>query len=112
MVLKFISMMIQILLLQIDAGDYYLIPPQNYTTLGSTISSQGSTMYVRTQDKNHPVFAYQGVGGSGDSSANQGMFFVPPISDEANDDVNNIPSIDFIGATALCWSIWCFYCDK
>ena len=26
------------------------------------------------------------------------MFFVPPISDEANDDVNNIPSIDFIGA--------------
>ena len=27
------------------------------------------------------------------------MFFVPPISEEANDDVNNIPTIDFIGNT-------------
>ena len=70
-----------------------MIPPQNYS------GTQGATMYVRTQDKNHPVFAYQGVGGSGDSEANQGMFFVPPISDEANDDVNNIPLIDFIGNT-------------
>ena len=78
----------------IDAGEYYLISPGNYAGVG-----QGSTMYVRTQDKNYPVFAYQGVGGSGDSSANQGMFFVPPLSDEANDDVNNIPSIDFIGST-------------
>ena len=25
------------------------------------------------------------------------MFFVPPLSDEANDDVNNIPAIDKIG---------------
>ena len=83
----------------IDQGDYYLIPPQYYTTLGSTTTSQGSTMYVRTQDKNHPIYAYQGVGGAGDSSANQGMFFVPPLSEEANDDVNNIPSIDYIGGT-------------
>ena len=56
-------------------------------------------MYVRTQDKNHPVFAYQGVGGNGDSEANQGMFFVPPLDEEANDDVNNIPAIDLIGQT-------------
>ena len=60
-------------------------------------SDQGATMYVRTQDKNHPVFAYQGIGGNGDSDPNQGMFFVPPLSDEANDDVNNIPAIDKIG---------------
>ena len=76
----------------LDAGEYYLISSGYYSS-----QAQGATMYVRTQDKNHPVFAYQGVGGNGDSEANQGMFFVPPLSDEANDDVNNIPSIDFIG---------------
>ena len=54
-------------------------------------------MYIRTQDKNYPVYAYQGVGGNGSSEANQGMFFVPPISEDANDDVNNIPDIDYIG---------------
>ena len=37
------------------------------------------------------------MGGNGDSEANQGMFFVPPISEDANDDVNNIPDIDYIG---------------
>ena len=78
----------------IDAGGYYLVPSQNYSS-----TSQGATMYVRTQDKNHPVFAYQGVGGNGDSEANQGMFFVPPLDEEANDDVNNIPAIDLIGQT-------------
>ena len=76
----------------INAGGFYLISGGNYSS-----SDQGATMYVRTQDKNHPVFAYQGIGGSGDSEANQGMFFVPPLSDEANDDVNNIPAIDKIG---------------
>ena len=76
----------------IDAGDYYLISSGYWSS-----QNQGATMYVRTQDKNHPVFAYQGVGGNGNSEANQGMFFVPPLDEEANDDVNNIPSIDFIG---------------
>ena len=76
----------------INAGDYYLISSTRYST-----QDQGATMYVRTQDKNHPVFAYQGIGGSGTSEANQGMFFVPPLDEEANDDVNNVPEIDFIG---------------
>ena len=76
----------------IDAGDLWLAT----TDLWSS-QNQGATMYIRTQDKNYPVYAYQGVGGNGDSEANQGMFFVPPISEEANDDVNNIPDIDFIG---------------
>ncbi len=76
----------------IDAGDLWLAT----TDLWSS-QVQGATMYIRTQDKNYPVYAYQGVGGNGDSEANQGMFFVPPISEEANDDVNNIPDIDFIG---------------
>ena len=49
--------------------------------------------------KNYPVYAYQGVGGDGDSEANQGMFFVPPLSEDAKDDVNNIPEIDLIGDT-------------
>ena len=76
----------------IDAGDLWLAT----TDLWSS-QNQGATMYIRTQDKNYPVYAYQGVGGNGDSEANQGMFFVPPISEEANDDVNNIPDIDYIG---------------
>ena len=76
----------------IDAGDLWLAT----TDLWSS-QDQGATMYIRTQDKNYPVYAYQGVGGNGDSEANQGMFFVPPISEDANDDVNNIPDIDYIG---------------
>ena len=57
-------------------------------------------MYVRTQGDSHPVFAYQGVGidGSGNAvNANQGMFFVPPLSEDAQDDINNIAQIDKIG---------------
>ena len=61
----------------IDAGDLWLAT----TDLWSS-QNQGATMYIRTQDKNYPVYAYQGVGGNGDSEANQGMFFVPPISEE------------------------------
>ena len=76
----------------IDAGDFWLATTDYWSS-----QDQGATMYIRTQDKNYPVYAYQGVGGNGDSEANQGMFFVPPISEDANDDVNNIPDIDYIG---------------
>ena len=49
-------------------------------------------MYVSTSED---VFAYQGIGGA--SEANQGMFFVPPLSCESRGDINNIALIDEIG---------------
>ena len=71
-----------------SAGDYHLIE-------GSSFSNSGSnkTLYVRTS-KN--VYAWQGIGGIG-SEANQGMFFVPPLSCQSQGEVNNIPLIENIG---------------
>jgi hypothetical protein len=71
----------------INAGDYFIIEG-NYFTNGN--------MYVSTSE---PSFAYQGVGGA--SEANQGMFFVPPLSCESRGDVNNIAFIDQIGGNTL-----------
>ena len=57
-------------------------------------------MYVQTSN---PVFAYQGIAGENNLSggsfpaANQGLFFVPPLSCENRGDVNNIASINNIG---------------
>lgn len=72
-----------------SAGDYYLIE-------GAAFSGSGSnrTLYVRTS-KN--TFAWQGIGGT-TSEANQGMFFVPPLSCQSQGGVDNIPLIDFIGS--------------
>ncbi|AJR04629.1 T9SS type B sorting domain-containing protein [Siansivirga zeaxanthinifaciens] len=71
----------------INAGEHYVIE-------GSFYSSNGN-MYVQTSQ---PVFAYQGVGAT-TSEANQGMFFVPPLSCEARGNVDNIPFIQSIGST-------------
>ncbi|WP_158655312.1 T9SS type B sorting domain-containing protein [Flavivirga eckloniae] len=70
----------------INAGDYYLIEGNNYTN---------GNMYVETS---LPVFAYQGVGATS-SEANQGMFFVPPLSCEARGNLDNIANIEDIGNT-------------
>jgi gliding motility-associated-like protein len=72
-----------------QAGDYYLIE-------GDAFGNQGSnrTLHVSTS-KN--VFAWQGTGTG--SEANQGMFFVPPLSCQSQGEVNNIPQIDFIGTS-------------
>ncbi|MEP5338244.1 MAG: T9SS type B sorting domain-containing protein [Algibacter sp.] len=74
----------------INAGDYYSIEGNNYTA--------NDNMYVATSQD---VFAYQGVGGLRDdgsvSEANQGMFFVPPLSCEARGNIDNIAVIDKIG---------------
>ncbi|MEW4924983.1 T9SS type B sorting domain-containing protein [Algibacter sp. 2305UL17-15] len=70
----------------INAGDYYLIE-------GNLFNGAGN-MYVETSKK---VFAYQGVGSN--SEANQGMFFVPPLSCETRGNINNIANIDDIGNT-------------
>ena len=79
----------------LNAGDFVIIEGDKYSATGI-----GANMYVRTQGDTHPVFAYQGVGidGSGNAiNANQGMFFVPPLSEDAQDDINNIAQIDKIG---------------
>jgi len=71
----------------INKGDYYIIEGDKF--------SDGN-LYVSTSEK---VFAYQGVGGA--SEANQGMFFVPPLSCESRGDVNNIADINEIGDNTL-----------
>ena len=71
----------------INAGEYYLIEGNNYNANGN--------MYVETSQ---PVFAYQGVGAN-TSEANQGMFFVPPLSCETRGNLNNIANIEKIGST-------------
>jgi gliding motility-associated-like protein len=71
----------------INAGEYYLIEGDMYNTNGN--------MYVETSED---IFAYQGIGATS-SEANQGMFFVPPLSCETRGNINNIVDIDRIGNT-------------
>ena len=70
----------------IDAGEYYLIEGDEYNSNGN--------LFVETSK---PVFAYQGIGANA-SEANQGLFFVPPLSCENRGKVDNIPTIENIGA--------------
>lgn len=53
-------------------------------------------LYVTTSQS---VFAYQSIGGNGGASANQNLFFVPPISCTTPRIVDNIPLIQSIGTT-------------
>ncbi len=68
------------------ANRYALIEGNSYNASGN--------MYVRTSED---VFAYQGIGSTGE--ANQGMFFVPPLSCETRGNIDNIGNIDDIGST-------------
>ena len=72
----------------INAGEWYVIEGDSYNANGN--------MFV-SSSKN--VFAYQGVGGDGNSEANQGMFFVPPLSCNNRGDLNSIANIQNIGNT-------------
>ena len=74
-------------LVTLDAGEYHLIEGNNYSPNGN--------MYVETSED---VFAYQGVGAT-TSEANQGLFFVPPLSCEARGNLDNIAAIENIGST-------------
>ena len=65
-----------------------------YELLEGTNYSANDNIYIETSE---PVFAYQGIGGGGE--ANQGMFFVPPLSCEARGNIDNIASIDNIGGS-------------
>ncbi|GAA4281244.1 T9SS type B sorting domain-containing protein [Gaetbulibacter aestuarii] len=69
----------------INAGEYHIIEGNYYSSSGN--------MYIQTSE---PVFAYQGVGATS-SEANQGLFFVPPLSCETKGNIDNIPYIDSIG---------------
>ena len=71
----------------INKGEYLIIEGDKYTD---------GNMYVNSSED---IFAYQGIGGA--SEANQGMFFVPPLSCESRGDVNNIAFIDEIGDNNL-----------
>jgi gliding motility-associated-like protein len=73
----------------LSSGEYYLIEGDRFDTNGN--------LYIETNKK---VFAYQGIGAT-DSEANQGLFFVPPLSCENRGQVDNIPLIDKIGTTTL-----------
>lgn len=70
----------------LNAGDFVVIEGDQYNAAGS--------MYVETSEA---VFAYQGTGSN--SEANQGMFFVPPLSCETRGNINNIANINRIGNT-------------
>ena len=74
-------------IITINAGEYYVIEGDQY--------NNGGNLYVETSQD---VFAYQGVGAT-DNEANQGMFFVPPLSCEARGNLDNIAQIESIGST-------------
>jgi gliding motility-associated-like protein len=71
----------------INKGEYFIIEGDKFTD---------GNMFVSSSED---VFAYQGIGGA--SEANQGMFFVPPLSCESRGDVNNIAFIEQIGDNTL-----------
>lgn len=66
-------------------------PGDNVIIDGSQFSN--GNLYVTTSES---VFAYQSIGGSG-SSANQNLFFVPPLNCATPNTVDNIPLIEFVG---------------
>ncbi|WP_296635525.1 T9SS type B sorting domain-containing protein [Polaribacter sp.] len=71
----------------IDAGEYFVVEGNNYVN---------GNMFISTSK---PTFVYQGIAEKNNQfpDANQGLFFVPPLSCENKGDVNNIASIDRIG---------------
>lgn len=70
----------------LNAGEFVVIEGNSYNTNGN--------MYINSS---LPVFVYQGIGGQSGSEANQGLFFVPPLSCENKGNVDNIAGIDKIG---------------
>ncbi|MEM9933044.1 MAG: PKD domain-containing protein [Bacteroidota bacterium] len=70
----------------IDAGDYFVIPAENY-------GGARGNMYIRTSK---PSYVYQMLS-STNKNVNLGMNFVPPINCFQPREVNNIASADQIG---------------
>jgi gliding motility-associated-like protein len=86
----------------LNAGEWVVIEGNGIDTNNDGVGdgngyNANGNLYVRTSN---PVFAYQGIGrvfSPAFPGANQGMFFVPPLSCENTGDVNNIANIDEIG---------------
>ena len=76
----------------LDENEFYIIEGNFYNPVSVP------TIYARAT-KN--VYAYQGFGGRAGSEANQGMFFVPPLSCLAAQSVNNIPFIETLGTVTM-----------
>ena len=87
--------------IKINGGTPISITGAYYEIDGSLYDTNGN-MFVES-DK--PVVAYQGIGGAA-SQANQGMFFVPPLSCSSRGNVDNIPLINEIGSSDLNGSSW------
>ncbi|WP_430927334.1 T9SS type B sorting domain-containing protein [Polaribacter marinivivus] len=75
----------------LNAGEYLVVEGNNYIN---------GNMYINTSK---PTFVYQGIAETNTNfpDANQGLFFVPPLSCENKGDVNNIVSIDRVGDTSF-----------
>lgn len=69
----------------LNAGEYVALDGKEYSTNGN--------LYIEAS-KN--IFAYQGIGGTL-IQANQNMHFVPPLSCETPNIINNIPFINKVG---------------
>ncbi|MEC5164704.1 gliding motility-associated-like protein [Flavobacterium sp. PL11] len=76
----------------IQAGEKYIADGNAFTN---------GSLYIKTSKK---VFAYQSIGGS-NSSANQNLFFVPPLNCSTPKVVDNIPYIDKIGSKTFTGTI-------
>lgn len=73
----------------INKGEFTLIEGNEFNANGN--------LFVKSSK---PIFAYQGIGASA-NEANQGMFFVPPLSCESRGKVDNIPNIENIGGVTF-----------
>lgn len=79
---------------QLNAGDWVVIEGNGIGNNGNGFNAAGN-LYVETSK---PSYAFQGIGGlngnGNPSQANQGMFFVPPLSCENRGNVDNIAQIN------------------
>lgn len=82
----------------LDAGEWYLIPESNFTGTGH------ENMYIETSKD---AYVYQLIGGAA-SAATPGMNFIPPISCFMTDSVDLMPSIDVIGSSTYSATIIAF----
>ncbi|MGA9637114.1 T9SS type B sorting domain-containing protein [Flavobacterium sp.] len=72
---------------------YITLSKGEYADLDGSNFINGN-LYVTSSEN---IFTYQSIGGKGANSANQNLFFVPPISCTTPRIVDNIPMIQFIG---------------
>ncbi len=72
-----------------NAGDFSIITGDKFNADGN--------LYISTNNPDDKLFVYQGTGrviSSAYPSANQAMYFVPPLNCATRGDVDNIPMID------------------